>query len=180
MIAAALAWAKQDDSPFAKVLNRFGLIIVWLGVILFWHHFFDDSFFLSNFFWLVASGVLLGGISGYLSYSAFVPDHHKNHSGAAVIVWGGGVLLACIVGFLATLLVQASECVVSMTNSENLKVALLDPDCKEQQIVRLYSALQPWQTGIGATIGLLGLAWSTMYRSVYEDWIKHQPAEANS
>lgn len=188
-----------DTTIWQKIVNRFGLIGLWFLFVLIWHHgnelvrsaafwsprpgwFLDPDklIFIDYFGWIALVGLILGGVSGHRSYNAFKPEHHKNHGGAAVIVWSMGVLLLCVTCYLATILIQGSSCLTQVDIANAAPEWVLDPSaegCRET-IARVYPALQPFQTGIGATIGLLGLAWSTMYRSVYEDWLKHAAPSA--
>ncbi|MEO1308043.1 MAG: hypothetical protein AAFV38_08965 [Pseudomonadota bacterium] len=164
---------KTDQGVWIFV-NRFGLVGLWLVFTVAWHHIDDRKPFIEYFLILAALGSVIGGLSGYCSYNTFKPDHHESHSGAAVLVWASGVLLVYVVAYIATIIFQAADCYHKVT-VEQIEQLVLNPGCSSDKVAKIYAALQPMQTGIGAAIGLLGLAWSTMYKSVYEDWRKSEP-----
>ncbi|MEM8555001.1 MAG: hypothetical protein AAGF71_09300 [Pseudomonadota bacterium] len=151
-------------------------------------HQVDGTTFLDGFSLYLAIGSLSAGILGGLHYKAFKPSHHQDHSGAAVLVWAGGVALLFLIAYLATLISVVSSCLATDSGEQAATVSLNTSDlsfstsCNGEAgastYVHLYAVLSPWQTGIGAGIGLLGLAWSTMYKSVYEDRIKTQAPNA--
>ena len=75
-------------------------------------------------------------------------------------IWGsvltGGLL------FIGYVLWAASDCIDPAASTKDT-VAL--GSC-HPWVQRWYLVLRDWQTGIGAAIGLLGIAWSTFYKTV--------------
>jgi hypothetical protein len=75
--------------------------------------------------------------------------------------WGWGCVLVAGLGFIGVVLVLASRCIDPSTSTKDV---LALGQC-EPWVQSWYMILRDWQTGIGATIGLLGVAWSTFYKA---------------
>jgi hypothetical protein len=124
-------------------------------------HFFIEHFWL----FLVVSAAFAA--LGFHPYFANVrkgtggTQEYRPLGAAGVMGWGAA--LAGLIFFLANVLVAARSCVV-LPDSDLPQSSLRD--CPPL-VQGWYVVLHDWQTGIGATIGLLGVAWSTFYNSVY-------------
>jgi hypothetical protein len=74
--------------------------------------------------------------------------------------WGWGTVLAALLFFIGYILVRTSLCVDPAASTKDV-IAI--GQC-QRWVQRWYLVLRDWQTGIGAAIGLLGVAWSTFYK----------------
>jgi hypothetical protein len=79
-------------------------------------------------------------------------------------LWFGGAVLALALGLVLMVVVMAANCV---DPAGSTKDALNLKQCSGW-VQRWYLILRDWQTGIGAAIGLLGVAWSTFYKAAKE------------
>ncbi len=163
--------------PMTIVMWLVGMLVaLWPLIAVCWFFSGTAHPFLDHFTIIAGIGVVAAGLLGFVSYHANRPPHHKDHSGAAALVWVGGAALLYVIAYLVSLLAAVAPCMTPATGSETDWT--VSATCKEaEDYARLYALLTPWQTGIGAGIGLLGVAWSTMYRSVYEDWVASKPKE---
>ncbi|MEM6566067.1 MAG: hypothetical protein AAF665_16560 [Pseudomonadota bacterium] len=77
-------------------------------------------------------------------------------------VFGWGALLAAFLFQLGALLSLHAKCEIDMPTQHS------DPTAFElcESVDIWFILVTQWQTGIGATIGLLGVAWSTFYNSI--------------
>jgi hypothetical protein len=90
-------------------------------------------------------------------------EHHERHVPVLVCLgyWGWGIVLVLILVFIGCVLFRVSLCVDA---AESTKDVIALDDCPPW-VQNWYLVLRDWQTGIGAAIGLLGVAWSTFYKS---------------
>ncbi|WP_342362600.1 hypothetical protein [Terrarubrum flagellatum] len=75
--------------------------------------------------------------------------------------WGWGIVLVLLLGFIACVLLDAASCVDPAKTTKDM-LALGGCSAWTQ---RWYLVLRDWQSGLGAAIGLLGIAWSTFFNS---------------
>jgi hypothetical protein len=75
--------------------------------------------------------------------------------------WAWGTVLFVLLVFIGCVLLQAARCVDPASSTKD---AIALGQCSAR-IQRWYLVLHDWQTGIGAAIGLLGVAWSTFYKA---------------
>jgi hypothetical protein len=187
-----------EEGFFRGLVNRFGLVLLLVAAIVVWDRGSSTDVYLENAYWMLPVLAVVSAVSGISAYNTFRPSHHQSHAGAAAVVWAGAVAIIGTVAWLVILIAAASHCVaLTPPSTETLGSALAvagsdesayrsllavstSPEWLSQtdgcnaSAARLYAAFSPWQTGIGAAIGLFGVAWSTMYRSVYEDWKSYQ------
>lgn len=180
-----------------NLFNKYGLLLCVAGIVA-WEVLDSREVYLQYGIWVLTFLFFVAGYLGASSYEAFRPAHHRSHAGAAALVWVGAVAIIGAIAWLVTLIGSVSTCFAPVSApSEALEAAMaaaglddsaqaplraaaestdwvLRSDCPAERAARLYAVLSPWQTGIGAAIGLFGVAWSTMYRSVYEDWKEYQ------
>jgi hypothetical protein len=75
--------------------------------------------------------------------------------------FGWGFVLFFLLAGIGYVLMQASLCVDPARSTRDV-IAL---DRCSAWVQSWYLILRDWQTGIGATVGLLGVAWSTFYKT---------------
>lgn len=182
-------------NPFAKIfLSRMGLLILAIGAVVSLHVWDwwssvpgmpfglpgagTATFYLDNAAWVIPLFCVLAVACGLTSYNSFAPLHHNHHGGAVALIWIFGVGLLSLIAYLLTLFGVGAQCIDPFAIDArhvlpDLRGLPPTADC-HQAYFRLYTVLSPWQAGIGAGLGLLGVAWSTLYRSVYEDWKEHE------
>ena len=79
---------------------------------------------------------------------------------ATVGIWAWGIVLFLLLVFIGAVLGLAAYCIdPAKTTQDELKFGACP------YTLSLYWILRDWQTGIGAAIGLLGVAWSTFYKA---------------
>jgi hypothetical protein len=75
--------------------------------------------------------------------------------------WIWGTVLVVGLGLILLILIRAAHCVDPAKSQKDF----VDLSACSPSLGRWYLVLRDWQTGIGAAIGLLGVAWSTFYNS---------------
>jgi hypothetical protein len=146
-----------------------------------------ELFYLDNALWLVPVFAGIGVWTGLTSYNAFRPLHHNHHGGAVSLVWAMGLTLLAGIVYLMGVFAVAQSCLdpaalkAGAFPFQTAHVMPVEACATDREgYLKLYAVLSPWQAGIGAGIGLLGLAWATLYRSVYEDWKAHDTLDVET
>ncbi|MGV6849522.1 MAG: hypothetical protein ACWA5A_14205 [Marinibacterium sp.] len=93
------------------------------------------------------------------------PLQPKDWNGGHIGVWAWGAFLVMFLFWLLVLLASAVNYGLETTNTGVKDCAPKTPTC--DLVRRWYVVMTDWQSGIGATIGLLGVAWGAFFKSVY-------------
>ncbi len=99
---------------------------------------------------------VFSGVCGF--YTAKKQKSSRFWGIVGVFAWGG--LLTSFMLSMGVVLFAFISCATVNGNG-------MSPDSCNHRTFIWYSVIKQWETGIGASIGLLGVAWSTFYNSVY-------------
>jgi hypothetical protein len=112
--------------------------------------------------WIVFVVPALAFVVGGWLWADLVFKARRNFSWRVAWVFGLAAVLICFILFILSVLIAVSTCAAPAATGTTSVVAACTGAPQ-----RWYLVLHDWQAGIGATIGLLGVAWSTIYNKVF-------------
>lgn len=119
----------------------------------------------STLFLILVCDAAAGGLVGYLA-APHRPGTETSWLSMGRIVsmghWIMGLVLVTLFALITLLISSAAMC-VARTSTQ-----IIDLSGCSDEVARWYIVTQDWQSGIGAGVGLLGVAWATHLRAAAE------------